>query len=297
MRSTRRTSIAAALGLLLSLAGGLAGAGAATTVSFACEPAQPAAATPSGIAMPVAPPSDLSMFPDASGSLTVFAAASLADAFTRIGDDLEAAHPGLDITFNFAGSQSLVTQLASGARADVVALASASHATAASEEGLVAGEPVLFARNHLAVVVPAANPGSIDDARDLANDGIKVVLALPEVPAGAYARAAICAMGDRAFVDAVAANVVSEEEDVRGVLAKVELGEADAGIVYRTDALAGGDAVRAIPLPETADPAVAYPIAPVKDGDAAIAGAFIDYVRSDEGQATLADFGFEPAGA
>ncbi|MFM9108513.1 MAG: molybdate ABC transporter substrate-binding protein [Chloroflexota bacterium] len=266
---------------------------------IACSPATPAAAV--GAAPPAATPladaTAPAAFPAAGGEVTVFAAASLTEAFTTMGDDLEAAHPGLEITFNFAGSQALVTQMTGGAEADVFAPANLTQMAAAADAGLIAGEPVPFARNRLAVAAPASNPAGIDEAADLARDGVKLVLALPEVPAGRYAREAICAMGDAAFVEAVAANVVSEEEDVRDVLAKVQLGEADAGIVYVTDARAGGDQVLTVAMPAGADPVAVYPIAATAEGDRALAEAFIGYVLSAEGQATLAEFGFEPAGA
>ena len=156
--------------------------------------------------------------------------------------DLEAAHPGLTITYNFAGSQALVTQLQEGAKADVFASANNAQMKAAIDNGSISGEPEPFVRNRLAVVVPADNPAGIDSPADLGQDGLKLVLAQAEVPVGKYARESLCKMGQDSatygddFVNSVAANIVSEEEDVRDVLAKVELGEADAGIVYVSDA-------------------------------------------------------------
>lgn len=294
MRTASRFAIITILAFVWLVPGKDAGY-AAPGISCASATPQSTAAAESAAASPVAP--GTAGFPAEGGTLTVFAAASLTEAFTDIGDDLEATHPGLDITFNFGGSQTLVTQMTGGAQADVFASANMTQMTAARDAGLIAGDADVFARNHLVIVVPAANPAKIDNAADLAGDGVKLVLALPEVPAGKYAREAICGMGDAAFVDVVASNVVSEEEDVRDVLAKVELGEADAGIVYVTDAKAGGDTVIAIDLPAGAGPVATYPIAAVQGGDVALAEGFIGYVLGPEGQATLAGYGFEPTGA
>jgi len=252
-------------------------------------------------AAPAASPSPVA-FPEGGGDLTVFAAASLTDAFEAIAADLEAANPGLAITFNFGGSQALVTQLAQGAAADVFASANPEQMEAAAANGSIAGEPVVFARNRLAIVVPAANPAAIADPADLADEGVKLVLASADVPAGRYAREAICAMGAdptayaEGFAERVVANVVSEEEDVRDVLTKVELGEADAGIVYVTDARIAGDAVIGVEIPAAVNSTAAYPVAAVAGGDEALAEAFIAHLLSPAGQGVLAGFGFEPAG-
>ena len=240
-------------------------------------------------------------FPAGGGDLTVFAAASLTDALIAMETDLEAANEGLSVTYNFAGSPALVTQLAEGAEADVLALASVGQMTKAREAGVIAGEPAVFAQNRLAVVVPADNPAGVRAPADLARGGLRLVLALPEVPAGQYARESICAMGRDAatygegFVAAVAANVVSEEDNVKAVLAKVRLGEADAGIVYTTDVTA--DAARDVTLieiPPAVNVIARYPIAPVAGGDEELAAAFIAYVLGPNGQAILRSFGFEP---
>jgi molybdate transport system substrate-binding protein len=239
-------------------------------------------------------------FPAAGGDLTVFAAASLTDAFEEMKVDLEATYPGLTITYNFAGSQALVTQLTEGAAADVFASANTAQMTAASDAGLIAGDPVTFVRNRLAIVTPADNPAAIAAPADLSKRGVRLVLAQPEVPAGRYAREAVCAMGANTsdygenFVARVAANLVSEEEDVRDALAKVQLGEADAGIVYVSDAAAAGDQVQVIPIPDDVNILAAYPVAAVAGGDESLAAAFIAYLLGSEGQATLQDYGFEP---
>jgi molybdate transport system substrate-binding protein len=230
----------------------------------------------------------------------VFAAASLTASFEQIATDLEAANLGLEITYNFAGSQALVTQLTEGAEADVFASASNGQMKNAVEAGVIDGSPVVFTQNRLAVVVPADNPAGIASFADLAGD-LDLVLALPDVPVGQYARQSICTAGqDTAaygdgFVDSVAANVVSEEDNVKAVLTKVSLGEADAGIVYTTDITADvADSVTIIEVPAEVNVVAKYPIAPVVEGDAALAAAFISYITGDEGQATLQEFGFEP---
>ena len=289
-RLTRRW-IPAVLTALTLLLGGLPTGFARAAGTIDCGAATPtsggaavAGATPT-IAEPVA-------FPDGGGPLTVFAAASLTDAFNEMKTDLEAAHPGLTLTFSFAGSQTLVTQLQQGASADVLATANTSQMQAAQKNGNVAGDPVIFATNALVIVVPTANPGGVATAEDLAKPGLKLVLAQESVPVGNYSRKAICAMGGQAFADKVAANIVSEEEDVREVLAKVQLGEADAGIVYHTDALAGGDKVAKVDVPAAANQIAKYPVAAVKGGNAALADAFIAYLLGPDGQKILAKYEF-----
>lgn len=239
-------------------------------------------------------------FPETGGDLTVFAAASLTDAFGEIKMDLEAAHPGLAITYNFAGSQALVTQLGEGAEADVFASANDTQMKAAQEKDLISSDPVTFVKNQLVIVTPPDNPAGIDSPDDLGASGLRLVLAQADVPVGRYAREAVCGMGqDTAtfgadFVSRVASNVVSEEEDVRDVLAKVQLGEADAGVVYVSDAFAGGGQVQQVEIPAGFNIVATYPISTVTGGDEALGDAFIAYVLGDDGQATLADYGFDP---
>ena len=232
--------------------------------------------------------------------MTVFAAASLTDAFTAMADDIAAANPEVEFTFNFAGSQSLVTQIAEGgAQADVLALASPEQMAAAAEEGIPVSSASIFALNSLVVVVPSDNPAGIASIADLGGDDIRLVLANPDVPAGSYARQALCniassgAADNADYLSEVADNVVSQEENVRAVQTKVELGEADAGIVYVTDAITSGDAVRTIAIPAEQNVIASYPITVLSDDP--LATAFIAYVLSPDGQATLASFGFAPA--
>ncbi|MBL8126021.1 MAG: molybdate ABC transporter substrate-binding protein [Chloroflexia bacterium] len=293
---TRRTAVAA-LGISVLSASLLGSAPARAQVTFDCP--APVAATPAA-ASPEAPVTMDAVFPEDGGELTVFAAASLTDAFGEIKVDLEAAHPGLSITYNFAGSQALVTQMGEGAEADVFASANNTQMKAAQEKDLIAGDPVTFVRNELVIVTPPDNPAGIDSPDDLGASGLRLVLAQAEVPVGRYAREAVCGMSqDTAtfgedFVGRVAGNVVSEEEDVRDVLAKVELGEADAGIVYVSDAFIGGDQVQQVKIPAGFNILATYPIATTAGGDEALGDAFITYVLSDDGQATLADYGFDP---
>jgi len=301
---TRRTILT--LGLLfavLGLASARAASGTALAQSSAitCQnEATPAASSSAGTAASASPTVLEAAFPEGGGQLTVFAAASLTDAFGKMKTDLEAAHPRLSIAYNFAGSQTLVTQLKEGAQTDVFASADTMQMNAAITNGSIDGNPVTFVHNRLVIVTPKDNPAGIASAADLAKPGLRLVLAQAEAPVGRYARQAICAMhGDtttygEAFADHVGGNVVSEEENVRDVLAKVQLGEADAGIVYVSDAASAGDDVQRIDIPDAANVLANYPIAAVNGGNRALADAFIVYVLSLDGQATLADFGFEP---
>jgi molybdate transport system substrate-binding protein len=273
----------------------------AQQIAWTCpEPATSViSATPRGTSGTVE--RDSVAFPAEGGDLTVFAAASLTDAFEAIESELEAANPDLSITYNFGGSQALVTQLKEGAEADVFASANVAQMDVAIEAGLVTGAPLPFTQNRLAIVTPAGNPAAIESAADLGKEGILLVLAQPEVPAGRYARESVCLMAtDTAtygagFVERVAGNVVSEEEDVRDVLAKVALGEADAGIVYVSDAVAAGDQVYVADIPDDLNVIATYPVAILAGGNEALGSAFVSYLLSDEGQAMLERYGFQPA--
>jgi molybdate transport system substrate-binding protein len=219
------------------------------------------------------------------GELTVFAAASLTAAFTELGERYTAANGGAEVTFNFAGSQALATQIRQGAPADVFASADLSNMD--KVEDLV-GTPRSFASNRLAIVVERGNPRGITGLHDLAGPDLKVVLAAEEVPAGKYAKQVL----DRAGVKVTP---VSQEDNVKAVVTKVSLGEADAGIVYVTDVTAGGDKVEGVDLPADQNVTATYPIATVKASKAPEAAqAFVDLVRSAEGQQVLKEYGFLP---
>ena len=234
------------------------------------------------------------------GKLTVFAAASLADAFTTMQTMLEEANPGLTITFNFAGSQQLATQLVEGADADVFASANDAQMRAARAGGALAGEPRAVTRNRLAIVVPRDNPAGIAAPADLTRNGLKLVVANPDVPVGAYSLEALDKMSadprfGADFRARVEANIVSQEDNVKQVVTKVQLGEADAGIVYVTDVSAAvAPDVTLIEIPAPFNVIAVYSIAPVTGGDAGLAQAFIDFSLSDAGQAILASYGFTP---
>lgn len=236
------------------------------------------------------------------GEVTVFAAASLNESFTRIGRDFEAANPGTTVILNVAGSQQLAQQLGQGAPVDVFASANPRQMEVAIEAGrIAAGTSQVFANNRLVVVLPADNPGGIETLADLARPGLKLVLAAEDVPVGAYARAYLdraATSGDFAgdYRAAFLANVVSYEQTVKSVLTKVVLGEADAGIVYTSDVTPDvADVVQQIAIPDDLNTIATYPIAPVSDSpQPARAAAFISYVLSPAGQRTLADFGFIP---
>lgn len=274
-------------------------AGSFAQQTFTCDPPTTATAeSPTTVASPE--PVTAVPFPTDTGEVDVFAASSLTDAFNAIALDLEAANPGLDLVFNFAGSQALVTQLSEGAGADVFASANMSQMNGAVEAGVISGDPSIFAQNRLAVVVPKDDPAGITNFADLSKDGIKLVLAAEDVPVGQYGRQAVCNAGadtatyGEGFVDNVAGNVVSNETNVKNVLAKVQLGEADAGIVYVTDVI--GDVandVTVIEIPNEVNVIAEYPVAAVEDGDSDSADAFISYLLSADGQATLASFGFQ----
>jgi molybdate transport system substrate-binding protein len=203
------------------------------------------------------------------------------------------------VTFNFAGSPALRTQLAEGAAADVLAVADEGNMSQALDAGLVvdAGEP--FARNKLTIIVPADNPAGVESYLDLADDGLRLVLAAEEVPVGKYARQSIEKMAavpdaPAGFQDAVLGNVVSNEPNVRSVVTKVQLGEADAGVVYVTDVTADvAQEVTAVEIPDDLNVIALYPVAVTSEAaEPDVAAAFIDFILSDEGQAILQERSF-----
>jgi len=240
--------------------------------------------------------------PDLSGRITVFAASSLTDAFNQEAAAFKQAHPNAAIRFNFGGSPALVTQLDQGAAADVLATADEKNMNAATDKALVAASVKIFARNRLTIAVPKSTPGQIQTPMDLAKANLKLVLAQKSVPVGDYARQALSKMEADAsygagFSDKVLKNLVSEEPNVKSVVSKIQLGEADAGIVYKTDITAGvAHDVSGIEIPDAFNVIASYPIAvTAKAGKPAIAAAFVGFILSAEGQAILADNGFMPA--
>jgi molybdate transport system substrate-binding protein len=225
--------------------------------------------------------------PGVTGTVTVFAAASLTESFTAIGKNFEAAHPGVKVTFNFAGSAALATQINQGAPADVFASAAPANMKTVTDAGSADGSPATFARNQLVIAVPKGNPKGVTGLADLTKPGVKVALCAEQVPCGAAAKKALAAAK-------VTITPVTQEQDVRAALAKVKLGEVDAALVYRTDAKAASSTVDGVEFPESAGAVNDYPIVVLKDAtNKAGARAFVDYVRSDKGRAVLAAAGFQ----
>lgn len=233
--------------------------------------------------------------------LTVFVAASLADALEAIAWQYERAHPGLKVRMNVAGSQQLSAQLALGSPADVFASADEGWMKRVAARGRVAGEPVEFAINRPVVIVSRTRGAAIRSLADLARPGVKLVLGAPAVPIGHYSREALSKLGrqpgyPKDFAKRVLANVVSEEENVKGVAGKVSLGEADAGIVYRSDVTPSlAPNVRVLEFPKAASVRAPCWIAVLKGKREAAAREFVELVRSDRGRRVLAERGFAPA--
>jgi molybdate transport system substrate-binding protein len=222
----------------------------------------------------------------ATVTINVFAASSLTDAFTKLGAQFTSSHPGVKVVFNFAGSQSLVAQIEQGAPADV--LASADGATMDKVKDLV-GDVQTFAANKLEIVVPLGDPQHIRGLADLARGDVKVVLAASQVPAGKYAAQVLAAQH-------VTVKPVSLEDSVKGVVTKISLGEADAGIAYVTDVAAAKGQVDGVKIPDSQNVIATYPIAAVKASEHQTqAQAFIDLVVSSQGQQFLHGYGFLPA--
>lgn len=227
--------------------------------------------------------------PAGETTLTVFAAASLKTTFTEIGASFENQNPGATVVFSFAGSSDLVAQIAAGAPADILASADTATMTKAAEAGLLAGSPVNFAGNTLTIVTPPGNPAGITAFADLAQSDLAVVVCAPQVPCGAATEKLEAATG-------VALRPVSEESSVTDVLNKVATGEADAGLVYVTDASAAGERVTAVSFPESTTVVNTYPIAALTGAaDPAVATRFVEFVTAPDGQRVLAAAGFGPA--
>lgn len=230
----------------------------------------------------------------------VFAAASLTESFGEMGRQFEMAHPGVDVVLNFAGSQQLRAQLEQGAQADVFASANSKEMNAAiASSMIISGTQRTFARNRLVVIYPKDNPGKIESLADLARPGLKLVVVDRAVPAGQYTLDIFDKMSrDPAYgpdyAGTVQANVVSREKDVKAVVAKVRLGEADAGVVYSTDVTPDAmQDVTPLAIPDQFNQIATYPIAPLAQAPQPdLARQFVDLVLSDAGQELLAGFGF-----
>jgi molybdate transport system substrate-binding protein len=242
-----------------------------------------AACTPASTQPPASPSAASAKL---SGTVTVFAAASLKATFTQLATDFEAKNPGAKVALSFAGSSDLVTQITQGAPADIFASADTKNMTKLADAKLLDGTAKNFATNVLEIAVPPSNPASIASFADLARPGVKVVVCASQVPCGAAADAVEKAAG-------VILSPVSEESSVTDVLGKVTSGEADAGLVYVTDVKGAGDKVMGIPFDESGKAVNIYPIATLGSSrNKELAAAFIAMVAGAEGQKTLSAAGF-----
>ncbi|MDC0769589.1 molybdate ABC transporter substrate-binding protein [Streptomyces sp. HD] len=272
VRRTRRPLQVAALGAVAMLA---LGACSSSDSDSATKSDSAASASASG--------SDAGKV---SGSVTVFAAASLKESFEKLGKQFEQKHPGTKVTFSFGGSDSLAASITGGAPADVFAAASPKTMKIVTDAGDASGTPATFVRNQLEIATLPGNPDKVASLKDLTKSGLKVVLCDKEVPCGAAAQKALDA-------GKLKLTPVSYEQDVKAALTKVELKEADAAVVYKTDVKAAGDKVEGVEFPESADAVNDYPITLLKDTqNAEAAKAFIALVRSAEGQKVLTGAGF-----
>ncbi|WP_371478460.1 molybdate ABC transporter substrate-binding protein [Kitasatospora sp. NBC_00315] len=268
--STRRLAVVAAAALALSLGATACGSDGGKATASTSSAASASATTPK-----------------LSGEVNVFAAASLTGSFTELGKKFEAAYPGVKVKFNFGGSSALAQSINSGAPADVFAAASPATMKTVSDAGGVEGTAKNFVSNTLIIAVPKGNPKNVTSLKDLTAPGAKVALCAKEVPCGAAALTALKAAG-------VDLTPVTLEQDVKGALTKVELGEVDASLVYRTDVKADAAKIDGVEFPEAAKAVNEYPIAalakaPNKDG----AAAFVAYIQSADAQQVLTAAGFQ----
>lgn len=246
-----------------------------------------AAPTPGAASAPTDADADAAL----EGELTVFAAASLTEAFDAIADAFTDAHPDVDVTVSYASSADLVGQIVDGAPADVFASADTATMDEVVDAGAAGGSPQTFATNSLAIIVEPGNPRGIDGLADLADDDLIVVSCDPAVPIGAYTAEVLAAAGVDVEFDSL-------EENVRSVAAKVQLGEADAGIVYITDVLAAGDAADGVAIDAELNVVAEYPIVTTAEADdPGLAAAFVEFVLGDDGQDVLAELAFGPPDA
>jgi molybdate transport system substrate-binding protein len=259
----------------------VAGAGAAALLALsACSSSDDASSTTSDSSASASSSGKL------SGEVTVFAAASLKESFTTLGKEFEKEHPGTKVTFSFGGSDSLAASITGGAPADVFASASPKTMKIVTDAGDASGTPSTFVRNELEIATLPGNPDKIASLKDLTKSGLKVVLCDKEVPCGAAAQKALEASD-------LKLTPVSYEQDVKAALTKVELKEADAAVVYKTDVHAAGDKVEGVEFPESDDAINDYPITLLKDAqNAEAAKAFITLVQSAEGRQVLTQAGF-----
>ncbi|MEU9478508.1 molybdate ABC transporter substrate-binding protein [Streptomyces sp. NPDC048191] len=260
----------------------LAGAGAAALMALsACSSSSDSAQSKDTPAS-----SGSSASPKLSGNVTVFAAASLKESFTTLGKEFEQQHPGTKVDFNFGGSDTLAASITGGAPADVFAAASPKTMAIVTDKKDAVGTPATFVRNQLEIATLPGNPGKVSSLKDLTRSGLKVVLCDKTVPCGAATQKALDA-------SKLKLTPVSYEQDVKAALNKVELKEADAAVVYKTDVKSAGGKVEGVEFPESAEAINAYPITLLKNApNAQAAKAFIALVQSAEGQKVLSEAGF-----
>lgn len=223
----------------------------------------------------------------ATGDLTVLAAASLTEVFTKLGEQFKAKNPGVNIRFSFDASSALAQQIVEKAPADVFASASPTNMKTVQDAGGVVGEPSIFVKNQLQIATPADNPGGVQGLSDFAKSDLDIVVCAVEVPCGAAA--------DKVFTAAnVEESIDSYEQNVKGVLTKVTGGEADAGLVYKTDVIAAGDKVKGIDFAESADAVNDYPIAVLTESkNQTAAAAWVAFLSSDDARAAFQEAGFQ----
>ena len=232
------------------------------------------------------PSSSATSQPAVSGDVTVFAAASLTAAYTEIGDAFKTANHGINVAFSFAASSDLVTQINQGAPADVYASADQANMKKLTDAGNNAGDPHVFATNSLQIIVGKGNPKGIATLADLAKDGVIYVTCAPEVPIGKYSAQVLTNAN-------VMVTPASLEDNVKGIVTKVTAGEADAGIVYKTDVIAAGADAQGVDIPADVNVIAQYPVVVTKAApNAAAAQAFVDFVLGDQGRQILAKYGF-----
>jgi molybdate transport system substrate-binding protein len=252
----------------------------------ACSSSDDSSADSSADSAAASDPTSASAPAKVSGSVTVFAAASLKESFTALGKQFETAYPGTEVTFNFAGSDTLAASITSGAPADVFAAASPATMKTVTDAGDGQGDPSTFVRNQLEIATLPGNPQHIATLKDLTRSGLKVALCAKTVPCGSAAQKALTA-------SSISLTPVSYEQDVKSALTKVELKEVDAAVVYQTDVKAAGGKVEGVQFPESAGAINAYPIVALRDApNAAAAQAFIALVKSAEGRQVLTQAGF-----
>jgi molybdate transport system substrate-binding protein len=253
----------------------------AADTSSNSNPAPAATETPSASASPSASSGPV------TGDLTVLAAASLTEVFQKLGTTFESEHPGVHVTFSFGGSSTLAQQIVAKAPADVFAAASPATMKTVTDAGDAAGSPQLFVRNVLEIAVPPSNPGNVSGLSDFTKSSLKIAVCAVAVPCGAAADKVFKAAG-------VSPQIDSYEQDVKGVLTKVEAGEADAGMVYQTDVKSAGDKVKGIDFPEASNAINDYPIAALTEAkNPTAANAWIAFLLSPEARQMFTDAGFQ----